>query len=198
MTDEAYSNALQLAMSETLRQSARLLNEQGKILDCLHILLSLKSLNPAQDFLIPEIRSVIDPTLERFNRCLAAGDIEQAVQYADALAALLPVNVAVLNSALSCNLALRRTDQAAKYTAALVKIDPLHATTQAVRTADSPVAASQPAPKKPVAAPAFKMSPQQQQNTWLTDAICAALGPANVNMRVTDSGGRQLAGGKRK
>src|SRR5690242_3802799 len=58
----------QLAVShpgdvEILRQSARLLKEQGRVLECLHTLLCLKALNPATDFLIEEIRGAIDPTI---------------------------------------------------------------------------------------------------------------------------------------
>src|SRR3954468_6459850 len=63
--------------AEVLRQSARILNEQGKVLECLHTLLSLKALAPANDVLLEEIRSVIDPTIQCFNQGIAAGNIEQ-------------------------------------------------------------------------------------------------------------------------
>ena len=43
-----------------------------------------------------------------FNQLVAAGNIDQAALYADALADLLPGNAAALNSALSCNVALGR------------------------------------------------------------------------------------------
>ena len=178
----------QLAIShpgdaEILRQLAQLLNEQGRILECLHTLLSLKTLEPASESLIGEIRSAIDPTIQCFNQWLAAGNIEQAVQYADALAALLPGNVAALNSALSCNAALGRKHQAAKYAALLGNIDPSAAATQGTHAADSSATANHAADMKPAGVPVFQMSPQQQQNAWLMDAIRAALGPANVNLR---------------
>ena len=172
----------QLAIShpgdaEILRQSARILNEQGRILECLHTLLSLKALGPASDVLLEEIRGAIDPTIQCFNQSIAAGNIEQAVQYADALAALLPGNVAALNAALSCNAALGRKDQAEKYAASLGKIDP----SQAAQAANAP--SNQAVDEKPAAATVFQPSPQQQQNAWLTHAIQAALGPASVNLR---------------
>ena len=181
--DQALMLLKQLAIShpddaEILRQSARLLNQQGRILECLHTLLSLKALNPANDFLIEEIRGAIDPTIQCFNQWLAAGNIEQAVQYAEALAALLPGNVAALNSALSCNLALGRKQQAEQYAAALGKIP-----SQGAPAADSGATANHAADVKPAGAPVFQMSPQQQQNVWLMDAIRAALGPASVNLK---------------
>jgi tetratricopeptide (TPR) repeat protein len=180
----------QLAIShpgdaEILRQSARLLNEQGRILECLHTLLSLKTLAPASDVLLEEIRSAIDPTIQCFNQLIAAGNIEQAVQYADALAALLPGNVAALNAALSCNVALGRKDQTAKYAASLGNIDPSHAAKQGAHAADSSVTPNHTIDEKPAGAPVFQLSPQQQQNAWLTHAIRAALGPASVNLRAT-------------
>lgn len=164
--------------AEILRQSARILNEQGKILECLHVLLSLKALGPASDVLLEEIRSVIDPTIQCFNQGIAAGNIEQAVQYADALAALLPGNVAALNAALSCNTALGRKDQAAKHTASLANI----AAKQTAQATDAGTTPNQAAAEKPAAA-VFQPSPQQQQNAWLTHAILAALGPAAANLR---------------
>jgi predicted O-linked N-acetylglucosamine transferase (SPINDLY family) len=169
--------------AETLRQSARLLNEQGRILECLHVLLSLKAFDAAADVLIPEIRSAIDPAIECFNQCLAAGNVEQAAQYADALAALLPGNVAVLNSALSCSIALGRKHQIEKYTASLVNMDALQG---------APAAANDAGDGKAAGAPMFKMSPQRQQNMWLMDAIRAALGPASTNLR--EAGARLFAG----
>ncbi|MGZ5930321.1 MAG: hypothetical protein ACXWLX_13995 [Rhizomicrobium sp.] len=168
---------------EILRQSARLLNEQGRTLECLQTLLSLKALHPTTDFLIEEIRSAIDPTIQCFNQCLAAGNIEQAVQYADALAALLPGNVAAVNSALSCNAALGRNDQAAKYAALLGNIDPANAAAQGVHAAAPSADANHAIEVKPAGAPVFQMSPQQQQNAWLMNAICAALGPASVGLK---------------
>ena len=173
----------QLAMShpgdvEILRQSARLLKEQGRILECLQTLLSLKTLNPATDFLIEEIRGAIDPTIQCFNQCVTAGNIEGAVQYAEALAALLPGNAAALNSALSCNVALGRKHQAEQYAAALGKIP-----SQGAQAADSSVTVNHALDRRPTGAPVFQLSPQQQQNAWLMDAIRAALGPASVSLK---------------
>lgn len=159
--------------AEALAQSARLLNEQGRILDCLHTLLSLKALDPQSLLLMEEIRGAIEPTIQSFNQCVTAGNIEQAVQYADALAALLPGNAAALNSALSCNLALGRTSEAEKYAAALGRIPAKAANVDVSAALD----------RKPAGAPVFQASPQQQQNAWLLDAIRGALGPENVPLK---------------
>ncbi len=109
---------------ETLRQLASLLSGQGRTLECLETLLALKTQGAGVEILLDQIQAVVDPAIQRFNQCLAAEDIEQAATYADALAALLPGNVAALNAALSCNIALGRTSQAAQIAALLVPIDP--------------------------------------------------------------------------
>ncbi len=111
---------------EGLRQQARMFNSQGRILECLETLLALKARGASQQILLEDIRPVIDPTIQGFNQSLTAGKVEQAARYADALAALLPGNVAALNSALSCNVALGRKAQAAQLAAVLLRLDPEH------------------------------------------------------------------------
>ena len=76
--------------------------------------------------MLDDIRAVIDPTITCFNRLVAAGNVEQAARYADALADLLPGNDAALNSALSCNVALGRKQRAAQLAASLAGVDPAH------------------------------------------------------------------------
>ena len=112
---------------------ARILHGQGKILECLEALLALKGVVPDKDSLLDDVRAVIGPTIQRFNEFAAGGDIEQAAKYADALAALLPGNPAVLNSALSCSVALGRKPQAERYSATIAGID-------AAQTAAQPAA----------------------------------------------------------
>jgi len=117
---------------EALRNCAKLLNAQGRTLEALGALVALKTRISDQEVMLDDIRAVIDPTIKRFNEFVAGGNVEQATKYADALAALLPGNIAVLNSALSCNVALGRKYQAEKYAVSLAKIDPSHAAARGV------------------------------------------------------------------
>ena len=113
---------------DTLRELTSLLNGQGRTLECLETLLAIKTQGASVEVLLDRIQDVINPAIQRFNQCLAAEDIKQAATYADALAALLPGNVAALNAALSCNIALGRKSPAAQIAALLVPIDPSNAT----------------------------------------------------------------------
>jgi hypothetical protein len=88
-------------------------------------LLVLKARGIRPEILLECIRAVIDPTIRCFNRLVVAGNVEQAARYADALADLLPGNVAALNSALSCNVALGRKDRATQLAASLAGITPI-------------------------------------------------------------------------
>ena len=101
---------------------ARMLHAQGKVLECLEALLELKNQAGDKDVLLDDVRAVVEPAVQRFNEHAAAGDVEQAARYADAMVALLPRNVAALNSALSCAVALGCKDKAAAYAKALSDI----------------------------------------------------------------------------
>jgi hypothetical protein len=100
------------------------LDSEDRILDRLHVLLALKARGLPEENLLENIRALMDPALHCFNRLVAAGDVEQAARYADALADLLPGNAAVLNAALSCNVALERKDRAAQLSASLAGANP--------------------------------------------------------------------------
>jgi predicted O-linked N-acetylglucosamine transferase (SPINDLY family) len=89
----------------------------------LQALLVLKARDISQENLLDDIRAVIEPTARCFNRLMAAGNVEQAAGYADALADLLPGNVAALNAALSCNVALGHKSRAAQVAASLAGIN---------------------------------------------------------------------------
>jgi predicted O-linked N-acetylglucosamine transferase (SPINDLY family) len=107
----------------------------------LQALLVQKARGTDQENLLDDIRAVIGPTIVCFNRLVAAGDIDQAAHYADALADLLPGNVAALNSALSCNVALGRKHRAEQLAASLAGVDPAHQAARDVIAASHPPAA---------------------------------------------------------
>jgi predicted O-linked N-acetylglucosamine transferase (SPINDLY family) len=123
--------------AEALRQLAKLLNTQGKILECLNMLVTAKKSGACAEVLPEQIQAIIDPAAERFNQLIAANNIEQAVDYADALAALLPGNVTALNSALSCSVALGRTQQAVKLATSIIALEPSHRDARATLAAAS-------------------------------------------------------------
>ena len=99
-------------------------SEEDRTLDRLRVLLALKARGLPEESLLDNIRTLIDPATRCFNRLVAAGQVEQAAHYADALADLLPGNAAVLNAALSCNVALERKDRAAQLSASLAGAKP--------------------------------------------------------------------------
>jgi hypothetical protein len=120
---------------------------QEPTLERLKSLLVLKARGVRPEILLGAVRVVIEPATQLFNQLVAAGNIAQAVLYADALADLLPRNPAALRSALSCNNALGRQDRSAKLVAALAAIEPALTPTPAAVTASSLAA---PPPAAPV------------------------------------------------
>jgi len=122
---------------------------QEPTLERLKTLLALKARGLRPEVLLEAVRIVIDPATQCFNQLVAAGNVAQAVLYADALADLLPGNAAVLNSALSCNKALGRQDRSAQLAAALAATQPAPALTPALTPALAPATASRPAPAPP-------------------------------------------------
>ena len=115
--------------------------EPEQTLERLKTLLALKARGLRPEVLLEAVRIVIDPATQCFNRLVDAGNIGQAVLYADALADLLPGNPAVLNAALFCNRALDRQDRSAHLAALLAATQPASAQTVAEVTASGPVAA---------------------------------------------------------
>jgi FkbM family methyltransferase len=108
---------------ETLRPLTKLLGAEGRTLEALAVLLKLKSAVTDPASVLPDIQASLAPAIECFNRHLATGEVDRAERYAAALVALAPRNPALLNAALSCNLALNRKEEAAKYEAALRSLD---------------------------------------------------------------------------
>jgi FkbM family methyltransferase len=107
---------------ETLKDRITVMGAAGRTLEALHALADLKAHSGDVEELIAEIQSQMPATLERFNRHIAAGEVAEAEPYIAALANLLPGNRAVLDSAMTCNLALGRSGPAQKYAAALQAI----------------------------------------------------------------------------
>jgi FkbM family methyltransferase len=122
---------LQPGDMETQRQRVHVLSGLGHALEALEALAELKMRTVDMEDLLDEIRHQMPATLERFNMHLADGAIDSAEKYIAALAALLPGNVAILDSALSCNLALGRQQQIQKYAAALLALDSEHGVARA-------------------------------------------------------------------
>jgi predicted O-linked N-acetylglucosamine transferase (SPINDLY family) len=145
----------QLAVSrpydaEILCQLSGLLRDQGNTLECLEVLVAAKASGAGAKALAEEVQAVIEPATERFNQLAAANDIEQAVQYADALVALLPDNTAALNTALSCNTALGRAEQATKIAESLICLEPSHQGARNALAAGGTKAEPMPAPVHPL------------------------------------------------
>jgi predicted O-linked N-acetylglucosamine transferase (SPINDLY family) len=124
---------------------------QEQTLERLKTLLALKARGVRPEVLLEAVRVVIDPATQCFNQLVAAGNIGQAVLYADALADLLPGNRAALNSALSCNNALGRQDRSAQLAALLAATQPALTPTPAAVNASSPAAPPPAAPAAPAA-----------------------------------------------
>lgn len=122
---------LQPGDAESLRALVNVLASEGRILESLARLVALKTVASDADILVEDIRAQMPAAITRFNAHLAAGEVEQAEKYAAALAALVPGSVALLNSALSCNVALGRKVESEKYAGALLRLDAAHEGAQA-------------------------------------------------------------------
>src|SRR5436190_17806490 len=76
----------------------KLLGMHGRTLHAIERLAELKAVSSDPELLLSEIKTQMAPAIERFNAHLAGGEVEQAEQYASALAALAPRNIALLNA----------------------------------------------------------------------------------------------------
>ena len=104
----------------------RLLGAQGRTLQAIEKLAELRSVSTDTNALVDEVKAQMVPAIERFNMHLAAAEIEEAEHYAAALAALAPRNIALMEAAFSCNVALERRDKAAAYASALLALNSSH------------------------------------------------------------------------
>ena len=115
-----------------LLQLVRLFGAEGRTLDAIEKLVALKSATTEMETLLSEIQNQVPAAIQRFNDHLAAKEIETAERYVSALVALIPRNTALLDAALSCNLALGRKGKAVKYAEALLSLDAAHAAARSV------------------------------------------------------------------
>ncbi|PZW48132.1 hypothetical protein C8P66_106136 [Humitalea rosea] len=76
-------------------------------------------------------RPLLDAVVASFNAARVAGRLDEAERYAAALAAARPGNAAVLDLALSCNLALGQRGRALRFARELVTVAPDHLPAQA-------------------------------------------------------------------
>jgi len=111
-------------MSDGLRDLARSLSGRGRTLEALTLL--AKALDSAADpnAVAEDIRAISGFAIASFNAHLAAGDVEAATRYADALVQASPGNAALLGAALECNRNLGRWNEVAGYARSLVALDP--------------------------------------------------------------------------
>ncbi|MGD0193218.1 MAG: hypothetical protein ABSD74_20980, partial [Rhizomicrobium sp.] len=96
-------------------------------LPVLQKLATLNAVAIGPEVLVGIVRSLLPAALRHFNDRVAQGEIAEAEQYASALLAFFPRNACLLNTALSCNLALGRKDEALRHAHALLEFEPSHA-----------------------------------------------------------------------
>jgi FkbM family methyltransferase len=118
--------------AETLRPLVKMLGAEGRTLDAIEKLVEWKSATTDMGALLGEIQGQAPAAIQRFNDHLAASEVEKAEKYASALVALIPRNIALLDAALSCNLALGRKGKAAQYAATLLSLNAAHATARSL------------------------------------------------------------------
>ena len=120
--------------TETLQPLVKMLGADGRTLDAIEKLVEWKSATTDMEALLGEIQGQAPAAIQRFNDHLAAKEIEKAERYVSALVALIPRNIALLDAALSCNLALGRKGNAAKYAATLLSLDAAHTNARSLLT----------------------------------------------------------------
>jgi FkbM family methyltransferase len=109
-----------------LRHLVRLLGREGRYLEAVRHLLTLKRLVPDPADVVADIQAQLPGAINKFNDCANAGDIAGADAFASTFAKLVPGNEALVNAALSCSIALGKMDQAAFHAQSLLRMDPAH------------------------------------------------------------------------
>lgn len=118
--------------AQVLRQLVRVLNAEGRHLEAVEKLQALKRLVASPADIVADVQAQLPAAIEKFNACLARGDIEEAEAYAAGFARLVPGNVMLVSSAMSCNLALGRIERAIGFANNLLMLDPDHAAAKAL------------------------------------------------------------------
>ncbi len=116
----------------TMAPLVRLLTAQGRTLDALERLGAWKAAASDMEALVAPVNELVPSALNRFNAHASAGEIAAAEKYVSALVALIPHNNALLDAALSCNLALGDIAKAKLNATRLLQLDPAHAKARAV------------------------------------------------------------------
>lgn len=117
---------------QILRQLIKALHTEGRHLEAVEKLLTLKRLVPSVAEIVPDIQAQLPAAIEKFNACLAKGDVVAAEAYASGFARLVPGNAALVASAMSCNVALGRIERAIGFANNLLMLDPDHEGANAV------------------------------------------------------------------
>jgi FkbM family methyltransferase len=111
---------------QILRQLISVLNAEGRHLEAVEKLLALKLLVPSVADIIADVQAQLPVAIEKFNACLARGDVVAAEAFASGFARLVPGNAALVSSAMSCNVALGRIERAIGFANNLLMLDPDH------------------------------------------------------------------------
>lgn len=119
-------NRLQAENVAVLRHLIRLLGREGRSLEAVRHLLTLKRILPDASDVVADIQAQLPDAINKFNDCANSGDVAGAEAYASAFAKLVPGNEALVNAALSCSIALGKLDQAAFHAHSLLRMDPAH------------------------------------------------------------------------
>jgi len=105
---------------------------RGEVLEALDALSLLKDLLPDAGPIMADVRAQSVAAVARYNALTESGDIETAEKYAAALVRLVPGAAPMLAAALTCNVTLGRTSEAARYARALLALEPGHFAAHAV------------------------------------------------------------------
>jgi len=110
----------------------KLLNAQGRTLDALNRLGDWKAAARDVEALVAPVQDILPSALNCFNAHVRAGALADAKNCISALIALIPCNVALLDAALSCDLALGDVACAKLDATRLLQLDPGHERARAV------------------------------------------------------------------
>lgn len=118
--------------ADTVAPLVKLLDAHGRTLDALKRLAAWKNATRDMEDLVAPIQEILPSALTRYNHHAGAGEVAEAEKYVSALVALIPHNPALLDTALSCSLALGHVAKAKDNASTLLRLDPAHARARAV------------------------------------------------------------------
>lgn len=115
---------LEPADPDALRGVLAGLQARGDVLEALATLTAFKTRLPSAEPIMDDVRALSSQAVARYNALAGSGDIDQAEKYAAALVQLVPQSLPMLAAALTCNVTLGRTAEAAPYARALLTFEP--------------------------------------------------------------------------